>query len=119
MNMAGDPMENINKLSHDLLASEYMISLARYKNIHIEGCIRDGTLVLYHNLGSSKVPGKSDVINLIQNISEFKDQLKESGLLKLINCTEIEIEIYVFSGQMDFVVATEKNGEIEWITDLA
>jgi hypothetical protein len=117
MNDIQNKASEIIKLLND---SEYMVHIADYRGLRIEATANNSEITFYHNLGGFNVPSKKEAEMMISTIEEFFHQLYYNAMefRSFVAGRMLVIELYVFSGQMDFSVARYKNHKIEWIQKL-
>jgi hypothetical protein len=75
---------------------------------------------LEHNIGGMKAPSKAEVSVLLDGLVNYYQELCQ-GSIDLATFLEDKVfvaELIVFSGQMDFKVASWKSGQITWHTKL-
>ena len=96
------------------------IYLNRINNHAVRANLLEGTFYLEHNIGGMKAPSKAEASVLLEGLVAYYQDLCE-GSIDLAVFLEDKVfvaELIVFSGQMDFKVASWKKGIITWHTKL-
>jgi hypothetical protein len=104
------------KLLIELPGSPCMVHIHTHGGVRVEGKLNDRTLAFFHNLGGSGPPKKAEAVRIIESILEFQRDLRSASKEYDEFCLDrdFEIELYVFSGHMDFPVARWARNAIAW-----
>jgi hypothetical protein len=114
-----DYQKSIPDIINELTATPYMVHVGTFKDVYIEASANERSFILWHNLGGAHVPTKNEAHRLLSVLEEFYLGLAVSETFRtFLGERQLEIELYVSSGQMDLSVATKKAGLIDWKLDL-
>jgi hypothetical protein len=117
-------MNDLQSKASEIIAlineAKYMVHIADYNGLRIEATASNSDITFYHNLGGFNVPSKKEAEMMISTIEEFFHQLYYNAMefRSFVADRILVIDLYVFSGQIDFCVARYKNHKIEWIEKL-
>jgi hypothetical protein len=114
--------EEINRLLKVLQhkGSTRSIYLDRINNHAVRAHFSKETLYFEHNIGGVKRPTKAESSVLLEGLVDYYQELCEDSndLTTFLEGKSFVAELVVFSGQMDFKVASWKEGAITWDTEL-
>jgi hypothetical protein len=94
---------------------------ATYRGLRIEARVDGDELVLAHNLGGAGPPTRARAFALIGEIRAFCAEAigRSAGFAKLARERRVRVELYVFSGHMDFPVADATESGTRFYVELA
>ena len=94
--------------------------LNRINNHAIRANFLKGTLYLEHNIGGMRRPTKAKASVLLEGLVQYYQELCQdsSDLAAFLEDKSFVAELVVFSGEMDFKIASWQNGDITWHTEL-
>jgi hypothetical protein len=103
-----------------LESSVFMVTLGTLEGIEVEATIDDEKLMFHHRLDAFARPSKQQALAILAKLNAYYAELHESSerFRIFIGSRRFEAELYVFSGQMDFSVATMSKNGILWHVDL-
>lgn len=109
------------EIIHRLEAATHLIPIAVVDNLHIEATINDEKLVFYHRLDAFRTPSKQEAAALLAKLNAYYLELYQASEMfrRFLGARDFVAELYVFSGQMDFSVATMDHSGITWHVNLA
>jgi hypothetical protein len=117
-------MENIKPTPEEIIkhleSSTQMVTVGTVDGIHVEATINDEKLMFHHRLDAFARPSKQQALAMLTNLKAYYAELYESSELfrAFIGRRNFAAELYVFSGQMDFSVATMSKNGISWHVEL-
>lgn len=85
----------------------------------VEGRLEDPVLVLAHNVGMHK-PSQEEALAKVAVIRNWFAGVLEGSpeFSRWCGPRLVEVELYVFSGPMDFVLARSHGNLVEWLVEL-
>jgi hypothetical protein len=118
-------MKNIKPTPEEIVkhleSSTQMVTVGTIDGIPVEATIDDEKLMFYHRLDAFLRPSKQQALAMLAKLNAYCAELYNTSEMfrTFIGRRRFAAELYVFSGQMDFSVATmDKNG-VQWHVDLA
>ena len=89
-------------------------------DLRVEARVNEHDLLIGANLGSGPRPTRAQVMEMLLSMERFYHEitLHVPEFATFVSGYEIGYEIFVFSGPMDFTVATRRNGRVSWETEL-
>lgn len=105
--------EEIIKL---LQSTQFMVMLGTVDGIDVEATINKAKVTFYHRLDAFSRPTRQEALSVLSRLSDCYAALCESSAVfrEFVGDRTFEAELYVFSGQMDFTVATMADSGITW-----
>ena len=103
-----------------LESAVFMVTLGTVEGIEVEATIDDEKLMFHHRLDAFARPSKPQALAILTKLNAYYAELHESSELfrAFIGSRRFAAELYVFSGQMDFSVATLDQNGVQWHVDL-
>ncbi len=108
--------EIINKLQ----TSAYMVTIGTVDGIGLEATLNEAKVVFHHRLNAFSRPTRQEALSVLSQLSDCFAELYRSSapFRKFVGGRKFEVELYVFSGQMDFTVATMDDKGLTWHVNL-
>lgn len=96
------------------------VYLDRINNHAVRAHFSKETLYFEHNIGGIKRPTKAEASVLLEGLADYYQELCEDSndLTTSLEGKSFVAELVVFSGHMDFKIASLKDGVITWDTEL-
>lgn len=96
------------------------IYLRRINKYAVRADFSNETLYFEHNIGGMKRPTKAEASVLLEGLVHYYQELCQDSLdlAAFLEGKGFVAELIVFSGQMDFKVASWEQGTITWHTEL-
>lgn len=118
-------METIKPTPEEIIkqleSSRLMVTVGTVDGTDVEATIDDEKVMFHHRLDAFSRPSKQQALAILTKLNAYYAELYESSELfrTFVGGRHFEAELYVFSGHMDFSVATmDKNG-VQWHVGLA
>lgn len=108
-------------LLHNLQTQHYEVWVGTWAGVRICSSSTDNSLTYAHNLGGSNRPTPAQAVALLQLLDDVHRQLvaADEGFRQFAATKRFSAELVVFSGQMDFRVATlGADGAVSWLVQL-
>lgn len=105
--------EEIIKL---LQSTQVMVTLGTVDGIDVEATMTEAKVTFYHRLDAFSRPTRQEALSVLSRLSDYYAALCESSAVfrEFVGDRMFEAELYVFSGQMDFAVATMDTEGVTW-----
>ena len=105
--------EEIIKL---LQSTQFMVTLGTVDGIDVEATMTEAKVTFYHRLDAFSRPTRQEALSILSRLSDYFAALCESSAVfrEFVGDRTFAAELYVFSGQMDFSVATLADSGITW-----
>mgnify|MGYP000055551658 CR=1 FL=1 len=96
------------------------IYLNRINEYAVQAYFSKETLYFEHNIGGMKRPSKTEATTLLEGLVNYYEELRldSTDLITVLEDKNFVAVLVVFSGQMDFRVASWESGNITWQTKL-
>ncbi|HAP43625.1 MAG TPA: hypothetical protein DD477_10025 [Spirochaetaceae bacterium] len=100
----------------DLPGSPYFVTLEPYEGLRVEAVLAEGSLRFCHNLGGFHCPSRAEAVAQLAALRAYYQRLQAASdeFRALAAGRRFSAELYVFSGQMDFPVATQTEAGTVW-----
>lgn len=110
------PEEIVKKL----LSAGQLVPLGVIDGIFVEGASKEDEVIFYHRLDAFSRPTQQEAHALLLRLKDFYTKLHHASphFREFVADRQFRAELYVFSGQMDFTVATLDAHRVIWHVDL-
>lgn len=100
--------------------SPLMVTIGTVGGTAVEATLHEAKLTFHHRLDAFARPTRQEALALLTTLSDCYAALCESSAVfqEFVGDRTFEAELYVFSGQMDFTVATLDDHGITWHVNL-
>jgi hypothetical protein len=105
----------------NLQTQRYEVWVGTLAGAHISASSTDDSITYSHNLGGSGRPTQARALALLELMGEVHRRLvaADEAFRQFVAGKRFSAELIVFSGQMDFRVATlGADGAVTWLVDL-
>jgi hypothetical protein len=117
-------MENTKPTPEEIIkqleSSKQMVPIGTVDGLLIEATIDDENLIFHHRLDAFSRPSQQQALATLTKLNTYYEALRSTSerFRMLVDSRRFSAELYIFSGQMDFSVATMDEVGVKWHVDL-
>jgi hypothetical protein len=115
-----DGMENklfaVEEIIKKLQSSSFMVMLGTVDGIDVEATMNEAKVTFHYRLDAFHRPTRQEALAILTRLHDcFAGLCRSSAVFReFVGDRKFEAELYVFSGQMDFTVATMDARGVTW-----